>query len=185
MKRTILLVFIGLLIALTFFHLLTRQAALEQKLVWLEADIEVLHEDKQLLLWQNYHLTEQVIWLIEDRENEEREAILELRDILGAVEVREFEVSAYAPLDPAAVPGMCFSGDPNVTASGGRPIPGETVAAGPGIPFGSRVWIEGVGIRTVNDRGSRITDEALDVVFATRAEALMFGRQQLRAAVLP
>ncbi len=185
MKRTILLIAVALLIALTFWHLLTRQVQLEQKLAWLEADIEVLQEDKQLLLWQNYHLNEQVIWLIEDRENEEREAILELREILSGIEVQEFEVTAYAPLDPDAVEGMCYSGDPNVTASGGRPIPGETVAAGSGIPFGSRVWIEGVGIRTVNDRGSRITDEDLDLVVASRAEAFEWGRQQLRAVVLP
>ena len=106
-----------------------------------------------------------------------------LLDIFAGATMDEFEVTAYAPLDPRAVEGMCYSGDLNVTASGLPPIPGETVAAGPGIPFGSRVWIEGVGIRTVNDRGGRIHDRALDVVMETRAEALRFERQQLRAVV--
>lgn len=107
----------------------------------------------------------------------------QLLDIFAGATVNEFTVTAYAPLDPRAVEGMCYSGDPNVTASGLPPIPGETVAAGPGIPFGSRVWIEGVGVRTVNDRGGRIHDRALDVVMATRAEALRFERRLLKAVV--
>ena len=32
------------------------------------------------------------------------------------------EATAYAPIDPQAVEGMCYSGDPWVTASGFAPI---------------------------------------------------------------
>ena len=130
-------------------------------------------EDRQTL--ENLKLQKQEI-------QERLDALLE---IFGQAEVREFEVTAYAPLDPAAVPGMCFSGDPNVTASGLPPIPGETVAAGPGVPFGTRVFLAGHGWRTVNDRGSRITDDHLDLAVSTRAEAFEFGRQVVKAVVLP
>ena len=116
------------------------------------------------------------------RQMEIEQDVKRLLEIFG--DVREFETTAYAPLDPNAIEGMCYSGDPNVTASGGRPIPGETVAAGPGIPFGSRVWIEGIGFRTVNDRGGRITDNHLDIVVASRKEAFAWGRQTVRAVIL-
>ena len=109
----------------------------------------------------------------------------QLLDIFAGATVDEFTVTAYAPLDPNAIPGMCYSGDPNVTASGLPPVPGETVAAGPGIPFGSGVWIEGVGIRTVNDRGGRITDRHVDLVVETQTEAREIGRESVRGLVLP
>lgn len=122
---------------------------------------------------------------LELQKEELQERLDQLLEIFGQVEIKDFTVTAYAPLDPAAIEGICYSGDPNVTASGGRPIPGETVAAGPSIPFGSRVWIEGVGIRTVNDRGGRITDNHLDLAVASRKEAFEWGRQTVRAVVLP
>jgi 3D (Asp-Asp-Asp) domain-containing protein len=114
-----------------------------------------------------------------------REGLDRLLEIFSRAEIGEFEVTAYAPLGPGAIEGICYSGDPSVTASGLPPIPGETVAAGPGIPFGSKVWIEGLGWRTVNDRGGRITDNHLDAVMATRKDAFAWGRQTVRAVVLP
>ena len=97
-----------------------------------------------------------------------------------------YEVTGYAPLDPRAVKGMCYSGDPNITASGSPPVAGETVAAGRSIPFGTIVWIEGVGLRRVNDRGDKkkIHDKAFDVVYETREEAFATGRTWRRALVL-
>ncbi|MDI6740759.1 MAG: 3D domain-containing protein [Candidatus Edwardsbacteria bacterium] len=151
--------------------------------------LQLIEQDLDFMIrQQDVHLENQ--GEIKNKADQIRDKIDQLLDIFaGATSeaplVDEFTVTAYAPLDPAAVEGMCYSGDPNVTASGLPPIPGETVAAGPGIPFGSRVWIEGLGIRTVNDRGGRITDNHLDVVFATRKDALSFGRQNLKGAMLP
>lgn len=92
-------------------------------------------------------------------------------------DVMLMETTAYAPLDPAAVAGMCYAGDPTVTASGAPTTPGVTVAAGPDVPFGTRVWAVGA-MRTVQDRGGRIGAENIDICVATRAEALRFGRQR-------
>lgn len=136
-RRTAILfcIYLTLTLAATL-HILYTAAAL--------IDLAYTHyQHQQNQLMQNLHILEQ------DRLEQIDERLKEIEDIFSQAET--FTITAYAPLDPAAIPGMCFSGDPNVTASGSPPVPGETVAAGPTIPFGSRVWIEGIGIRTVND----------------------------------
>lgn len=87
------------------------------------------------------------------------------------------KVTGYAPLDPKAVKGMCYAGDPNVTASGRRTQPGITIAAGKNIPFGTLIYIPTLGWRTVEDRGSRIKGNRIDVCFNTREEAIAWGVQ--------
>lgn len=99
------------------------------------------------------------------------------------VEVRTMNVSGYAPLDPKAKKGMCYSGDRRITASGAKVKPYVTVAAPPEIPFGTLVQIEGIdGTFIVQDRGGMIKNNRLDICFLTRDEALVFGRQK-RAVV--
>jgi len=95
-----------------------------------------------------------------------------------------YTITGYAPLDPQAVYGLDYIGNPAVTASGDRPIPGQTVAADKSIPFGTKVWIEGVGVRTVNDRGGAIKRGRLDLCMATKEEALSFGRQNRKVIIL-
>ena len=91
--------------------------------------------------------------------------------------------TGYAPLDPKAVRGMCFSGDPKITASGRKTDPAVTIAAGPRIPFGTWLWIDTIGWRRVDDRGSRIQGDRIDICFATRAEALAWGRRKVLVVV--
>ena len=95
-----------------------------------------------------------------------------------------YTITGYAPLDPQAVYGLDYIGNPAVTASGDRPIPGQTVAADKSIPFGTKVWIEGVGVRTVNDRGGSIKRGRLDLCMATKSEAVAFGRQKRKVIIL-
>ena len=107
--------------------------------------------------------------------------LLETFDISAA---ETYTITGYAPLDPQAVYGLDYIGDPAVTASGQAPVPNETVAADKSIPFGTRVWIEGVGVRTVNDRGGAIKRGRLDLCMETRNEALQFGRQKRKVIIL-
>ncbi len=101
--------------------------------------------------------------------------------------------SAYAPLDPAAVEGMCFSGNRNVTATGARAVAGTgdegspyVIAVDPRvIPMGTKVYIQGYGYARALDRGSSIVGNRIDILFATRAQALRFGRRQLKIYILP
>lgn len=107
-----------------------------------------------------------------------------VENLMAAVEPVDFEIqrwtaTAYAPLDPDAVEGVCYSGDPNITASGREIRPGITVAAGPSIPFGTWIWIEGFGWRCVEDRGSAIRDGRVDIAMISRQDALDFGRQEV------
>lgn len=103
----------------------------------------------------------------------------------GTYKVRYITVEAtgYAPLDPKAIKGMCYSGDPKVTASGAETKPGVTVAAPKHMLFGTKVIVPGYGLRVVEDRGGAITDNKLDICFRTQAEALAFGRQNIEIMV--
>jgi 3D (Asp-Asp-Asp) domain-containing protein len=65
-----------------------------------------------------------------------------------------------------------------VTASGAFAEINLTVAADTGIlPFGSVVYIEGLGIRIVQDRGGGVRGNHLDLYKASHAEALQWGNQ--------
>ena len=116
-----------------------------------------------------------------DRLEKQEKILREIIDILQEWDVREKEVTGYAPLDPNAVEGMCYSGDPNITASGEQVIPGVTAAAT--IDFGTRVLVPGRGIYVVQDRGGRIKEGQLDITFKTQREALEFGRQTISVMV--
>lgn len=89
------------------------------------------------------------------------------------------EITGYAPLDPNAVEGMCYSGDPSITASGANVVVGETIAGAKSIPFGTKVWIEGFGWREVQDRGGMITEGKFDIAVNTKKEAYQIGRREV------
>lgn len=67
---------------------------------------------------------------------------------------------------------ICGTGD-GITASGAPVQAGVTVAADPDIfPFGTALYIEGVGVRYVQDTGAAIQGNKLDVAVATHENAL-------------
>jgi 3D (Asp-Asp-Asp) domain-containing protein len=85
-------------------------------------------------------------------------------------------VTAYAPLDPNAVEGMCYSGDPLVTASGTRARDG--VVAANFLKFGTKIKIPalfGDKIFTVEDRMSSKYQNTVDVLVSSKDEAIRLG----------
>ena len=56
----------------------------------------------------------------------------------------------------------------------------RTVAAS--LPFGTLLYIEGIGLRRVNDRG--VGPGRIDVVTETRAQAFEIGRSRRRVIIL-
>jgi 3D (Asp-Asp-Asp) domain-containing protein len=70
------------------------------------------------------------------------------------------------------------------TASGKMPVEGVTVAGPRRIPFGTRVYIEGVGERVVQDRLARKYDSRFDVYFQSHQDALEFGKKTLKITIL-
>lgn len=140
---------------------------------------------------QNLEALEEQIDFLKQKMEEMQDRIQDIRDGLDSLletfdisAVETYTLTAYAPLDPKAVHGLDYIGDPTITASGDKPIPDETVAADKSIPFGTKVWIEGVGVRTVNDRGGAIKRGRLDLCMATKEEALQFGRQRRKVIIL-
>jgi len=95
-----------------------------------------------------------------------------------------YEATAYAPLDPKAKEGMCYEGDPRITASGAPVVPGVTVAAGKELPFGTELYIHGIGKRVVQDRGAAISRGHIDIAVNTQAEAFQFGRRHVLVKIL-
>ena len=95
-----------------------------------------------------------------------------------------YEATAYASLDPNAKEGMCYEGDPRITASGAPVVPGVTVAAGKDLPFGTELYIHGIGKRVVQDRGAAISRGRIDIAVKTQAEAIRFGRRHVLVKIL-
>lgn len=93
-------------------------------------------------------------------------------------QVQLMNITMYAPLSAGAIGGHDFTGDPSRSYSGEKVVPGETAAAGQNIPIGTRIYVEGLGWRRVNDRGGAIGPNDIDLAVATKEEAVKFGQQQ-------
>lgn len=67
-----------------------------------------------------------------------------------------------------------------ITASGKRVEEGVTIAAPPGIPFGTKLYIPALNhTYTVTDRGGDIKGNRLDLYISDKERALAFGTQTL------
>lgn len=95
---------------------------------------------------------------------------------------RRFTVTMYLPRSPAygkdndGLTSTLMKADPKA----------RIVAVDPKlIPYGSSVWIEGVGWYQAQDCGSAIKGFRLDILTATEAEAMAFGKQERFAIVVP
>ena len=72
------------------------------------------------------------------------------------------------------------SGGSNRTATGTIPTQGRTIAADPSVlPYGTQVVIGGV-VYTVEDCGSGVNGNHIDIFFATHEQALAFGRRTMQ-----
>lgn len=71
------------------------------------------------------------------------------------------------------------------TASGAIAEEGVTIAADWSVYSpGTILYIEGIGERTVQDRGGAISGQKIDVFFNNHEDALHFGRQEIRIKVI-
>ena len=97
----------------------------------------------------------------------------------------EAKVTAYAPASNES--GICADSNPNVTATGTRPMLG-TIAVDPKrIPYGTMVYIEGYGIGIARDTGAalrRYDGVQIDVVMGSHDEAINWGVKHMTVYVL-
>jgi 3D (Asp-Asp-Asp) domain-containing protein len=74
--------------------------------------------------------------------------------------------------------------DYGLTASGTYVKEGRTIACPPSFKFGTKLNIEGVGLRVCEDRGQAITNGKLDLYFDSLSKANQFGRKKLLVEIL-
>lgn len=95
------------------------------------------------------------------------------------VSIGTFTAYAYCPCETCC--GQ-WSGGP--TASGVMPEEGRTVAADWDVlPAGTEIYIEGVGWRTVEDTGSGINGNKLDLYMDSHQDAMEWGVQEVEVFV--
>ena len=173
-----------ILTALIFALVISGLQTMDKKTEEIERQRSSLEIEILILESENAQLREMISIL----QGEQGELKQKIEDWLEQWEVQAVEITGYAPLDPRAVEGMCYSGDPNITTSGAQVVPGVTVAAGTDIPFGTRVYVEGA-MRVVQDRGGRVNyNDAglmqLDLCVETQEEALdAIGRREAMAVI--
>lgn len=69
-----------------------------------------------------------------------------------------------------------------ITASGKRAQEGRTIAVDPSvIPMGTWVYIEGIGYRRAEDKGSAVKGNKIDIYFEENRKALSFGKRRSKA----
>lgn len=86
-------------------------------------------------------------------------------------------VTAYCPCQ------LCCDKTDGITASGKKAVEGITIAADKRYPFGTQMYIDGFGWRTVQDRGGAVQGNHVDLYFDRHSDALEFGTRQMEVIV--
>ena len=92
--------------------------------------------------------------------------------------VKEYVITAYCHCV------KCCGKSDGITASGEKATEGVTAAMDKSMPFGTKIYIDGVGERIVQDRGGAIKGNRIDLYFDSHQEALNFGRQIRQVTIL-
>lgn len=90
-----------------------------------------------------------------------------------------FVITAYCPCYE------CSEGWGNSTATGVTATEGRTIAVDPKvIPYGTEVYIEGVGYRTAEDCGGAIKGNKIDLYFSDHNGVNNFGKHTKEVTIL-
>lgn len=75
---------------------------------------------------------------------------------------------------------QCCGKEDGITASGAKVQEGVTVAADTSkLPFGTKIYISGIGWRTVQDRGGSIKGNRLDIYIPSHNDPMPYNVQNL------
>jgi FtsZ-binding cell division protein ZapB len=167
-KKNILLIFFFVLLSI----LLIRFLVIIQ--------IENLQAENLMLQQQIQDLQQQMNYLTK----QETDIIDAMQKWLDEWDVMMGEVTGYAPLDPEAIEGWDYAGNPEVTASGGKVLIGKTAAGPPDVEFGKVFYLpQRKECRVINDRGSRVGhnkagEPQFDLAVETKEDARAIGRSR-------
>lgn len=70
-----------------------------------------------------------------------------------------------------------------LTASGRRAVPRYTIAMSKNFKFGTKVYIPGIGMCEVMDRGGAVKGNVIDIYFGSHEEALNWGRRSIKVKI--
>ena len=93
-------------------------------------------------------------------------------------------VESHAPKHIGTFTCTAYAYTGNRCAGGNYPEAGRTIACN-SLPFDTVVWIEGVGVRVVEDRGARWhSDNWLDVYMGDTETCYQWGRQEREVFII-
>lgn len=100
-------------------------------------------------------------------------------DNLPKNEIVQEEKNAEIYLLTAYCPCLeCSEGYGDMTATGKKAVEGRTIAVDPNIiPYGTELYIDGVGYRTAEDCGSLVKGKHIDVYFDCHSKVDDFGKR--------
>jgi 3D (Asp-Asp-Asp) domain-containing protein len=94
--------------------------------------------------------------------------------------IKELESMSIKPVSRGTIRTVtAYTHTGNKTASGTWPEEGRTVAGPRDVPFGTQVYIDGVGWRTVEDRTAKRFDGRYDVFLNDEGDCWDFGKQEI------
>ena len=104
--------------------------------------------------------------------------------LLAASVARAGEIQKLYTVTAYCHCAKCCGIEGQPTANVQMPVVGVTVAGPRGLPFGTRLPIEGLGERIVQDRQPKRFDDRLDVFMADHEAARKFGVQKLMVTLI-
>lgn len=114
-------------------------------------------------------------------ENKKMEKMIEELKTIPAV------ITNYAPLDPNAVEGMDYSGNPSITATGTTVRRGVAAADPRRLPYGTKLYIPSFGEVVIEDTGSAMRNNdriQIDVFVESRSKAFQYGIQHEEVKII-
>lgn len=109
-----------------------------------------------------------------------------LNAVLGTAQLMYCTLTAYTagPESTGKRPGQPGY---DITSTGRRAIQGQTVAVDPSvIPYGTKLYIPGLGFRVAEDSGGAIIGDHIDIFFNSLRVARQFGvKRHMKVYILP
>lgn len=175
----IVLLVAGIISSIMYWRVSEEDAMTEQTIAQYESEIDALnkdistrdnmisslHDENNDLIQENKDLRRANEELTE--ENKALQETIESVECLGSYTITYYCNEPY--------PHICGEGI-GLTATGAKAVVGETIAVDPSIiPYGTEVYIEGIGWRVAQDCGGAVNGRHIDILVDTHEEALSLG----------
>lgn len=150
-----------------------------------------MHSDHQQDIQQlEYHYNGRIAQLEQEKDQIDAEYVAQLENLIREKEALK-EVVVKSKVIKTGVSAYTASrgetdGDPSKTATMSKPIPGRTCAVSRDLKhlLGKRIYVDGVGVREVNDLMPKRFIKSVDLCVVSKSQALDFGKTDKKIIVL-